>query len=226
MKNIAKNKLVLIVGLGILVVAVVAYVGLRNKNSGQNTGSTSGASNTQSNKAASNVFDPLGTNDVSYVATITTTNGDKSVVGVMESDAKTGAIRYTATTNGKEVQMTYTKDAYYICQSADKCLKYPLSQGSGFDPKSYAYDASKIAEIKNSVKSLGTSSCPTGTCSVWQTTNGSYQGKVYIDSKTKRIVQAENTTASGSSKIVYDYKDVTVSVPANAQELPNLNLPQ
>lgn len=225
MRNIVTKKLAILVIVVIAATGVIGYVGLRSKDNAKNA--VTGTSNKpNSEKSTGNVFDALGTNGMSYVATITTTSGDKSVAGVMESDAKTGAIRYTATTNGKEVQMIYTKDAYYICQTVDKCYKYPLGQGSAFDPKNYSYDASKIAEIKNSVKSLGTSNCPTGTCSVWQTTSGNYQGKVYIDAKTKRIVQAENTTSTGTSKIVYDYKDVSVTAPANAQELPTMSIPQ
>ena len=118
------------------------------------------------------------------------------------------------------MEIIYTSDAYYACQG-DNCVKYPISQSSnsGFDPSAYTYDQAKLASY-TSPANKGQQSCPSGTCDVWEVSAGGYSSKLYIDSDTKRITQVESTVAGKTSKIVYEYKDVSITVPANAQTIP------
>ncbi len=212
-----------------IIVAVLVLAGgagyalTRDKNDSSNN-TNGNQSQTSGNSGA---FDAVSTANLSFEATMTTVSGDKTITAVMQSDAKTGAVKYVGGTFSDTMTMIYTKDAYYMCQSADKCFKYPLGQGTGasFDPSTYQYDDSKIADYKSASTSLGRQSCSSGTCDVWKVTSNGYDSKVFIDSKTKRVVQVEGATAEATTKIVYEYKDVNVEIPQNAQTLPNISVP-
>lgn len=169
-------------------------------------------------------FDPLTTGDTSFVATIDTTNEGQTTTGQMEYDKNNDALRFTST-SGEEVSvLVYTKDAYYFCQSEDTCYKAALSQSSNssFDRGLYEYSAEEIAAFRNTASYQGKRACPSGSCDTWKVSADGYDTTLYIDAGSKRITQVEGTSSTGTSKIVYDYKDVTVTPPANAQELPAL----
>ncbi len=194
----------------------------RDKNDDASNNAQPAASTSGTNNSA---FDALATNGASYAATITATANGKTTSATMEYDKNTGAIKYSAGSGSSAATVIYTKDAYYICQTASKCYKYPISgsNSSGFDPSSYEYSSDKLNSLRNTAVDKGTMSCPAGTCHVWQVSVGGYTSTIYIDTATKRISQVEGTTAAGSSKIVYEYKDVTVTPPANAKTLPTGN---
>lgn len=200
-----------------------AFVLTRDKK----TNDTTSSGTSQKTNSANSAFDAVSTEGLSFVATLTTQAEGKELVSTMESDAKTGAIKYTANTGVSPVTMIYTKDAYYMCQDASTCMKYSLTQGNsaGFDPKSFQYDNSEIDNYKNTSAQLGTESCPAGTCSVWKVGAAETESKIYIDKKTRRVSQVITGAADATSKIVYEYKDVSVVVPTNAQEVPNVSIP-
>ena len=118
------------------------------------------------------------------------------------------------------MEIIYTSDAYYSCQG-DNCVKFPISQSgdSGFDPSAYTYDESKLSSYANPAYK-GQQSCPSGTCDVWEVSAGGVTSTLYVDSSSKRITQVESTVGGKTSKIVYEYKDVSITVPANAQTIP------
>lgn len=212
-----KNKLI-IIALVLLIGGGAAFALTRNKDD-------SNGSTTQKNGAKTGSgFDAVSTSGASFVATITTTVEGKEVVATMEYDKNSGNVRYTSNTDGQNFVIVYTSDAYYMCQTADNCIKYPVGQGqsSGFDPKAYEYSDEELAGWKNTALDKGKKACASGTCYVWEVNTGGYASSVYIDTKTKRVIQVESATAAGASKIVYEYKDVSITPPANAQTLPTL----
>ena len=144
----------------------------------------------------------------------------------MTSDGK-GNISYAYQAEGKDVTLTYTKDAYYLCSGNSQCLKYPISasSGSGFDPSSYQFDSSRIDSLKSSSKYKGQETCPGksgSTCDVWtaSSANGGVISTIYVDSSTKRVARVISVAGTTSSDVTYDYKNATVVVPTNAQEIP------
>ncbi len=184
-------------------------------------------SNTSSN--SSNTFSPVANSKLSFEATITTVSKGKTTVAVMESDAKTGAVRYSADENDGSLAMIYTKDAYYTCQDEGGCFKFVLGKGQGasFDPKAYQYSESSLETFKQSSQKLATEDCKTGKCDVWQVANtDGTSTKIYIDNATKRVVKVSGQSGGATSTIEYDYKEVSVEVPKDAKELPGINSTQ
>lgn len=165
-------------------------------------------------------FAPESTEGLEFKATITTTSGSTSTQATIERDDKNNT-RYVANQGGQQMEIVYTSDAYYSCQGAN-CVKFPISQSSnsGFDPSAYTYDQSKLAGYRNGSSYKGKQSCPAGTCDVWSVNAGGATSTIYVDTDTKRISQVESGQSGASSKIVYEYTDVTINVPANAQTLP------
>lgn len=216
-----KKFLPLIIVLLILIGGGAAVLLTRDDDKKDNATSSNNSNQT---KTTAGAFDALPTTGTSFVATITSTNNGKSVESKMEYDQKNDAVRYTTAIGDSESSYVFIDDAYYICQSASKCFKYPASQGStsGFDRKAYEYSNDELAGFKNTSVDGGEGACPAGTCRIWKVANGGYESSVYIDTKTKRISQVESTSAAGSSKITYEYTDVTVTAPKNAQELPQI----
>jgi hypothetical protein len=141
----------------------------------------------------------------------------------MEYDKNSKVVKYQSTANGQTTILYYASDAFYTCQNDSACYKYPINQStaSGFSRESYEYSQEELADFKNGAAYQGTQPCPAGSCDVWKVSTEDGQSTIYIDKATKRISQVEGTTAAGSSKIVYEYKDVNVSIPPNAQELPS-----
>lgn len=218
-----RNKKLLIVIFVVLLVGGVAAWQLTKKDSNTKTNANT-SSNTSQNTSGTNDFSPLATSGSSFAATITTTAGGNSSSAKMEFDKKTGAVRYTSSAAGQNLVMIYTKDAYYICQTPDTCIKYTLggTNTPSFDPSSYEYTDDKLAGYRSGANYQGKQDCAAGTCDVWKVSTGSYESSIFVDTKTKRISQVEATTAAGSSKIVYEYQDVSVIVPTNATEAPKL----
>ncbi len=212
-----KKTIPIIIALIIVVAGAAVFLMARN-NDDTPTQTTSQGESTNS-------FNAVSTSGVSFVATITTTTTDgKTVTGVMESDSKNGAVKYTASTAGATTTMIYTKDAFYMCQTADNCIKSSAANAS-FNPSAYEYSDDELAQFKSSSTKVGTESCPSGTCDVWNVSSEGYQSKIYLDQKTKRVSQVVGGTDQATSTIVYDYKDVTVTIPQNAQEAPSFGAP-
>lgn len=160
------------------------------------------------------------TEGLEFKATITTTSGNTSTQATIERDDKNNT-RYVTGQVGQQMEIIYTSDAYYSCQGGN-CTKFPISQSgnSGFDPSAYTYDQSKLSGYRNNSSYKGKQSCPAGTCDVWSVSVGGATSTIYVDTDTKRISQVEGSQGGGTSKIVYEYTDVTINIPANAQAVP------
>lgn len=167
--------------------------------------------------ASGQSFNPASTENLEFSATITT---DGAGSATFERDDQNN-MRYVVSQNGQQMEIIYTSDTYYSCQG-DNCVKFPISQSSnaGFNPGDYTYDQSKLDTYRSGSTYKGKQSCPSGTCDVWSVSVSGYTSTIYIDSDTKQITQVESTIAGKTSKIVYDYKDVTINIPANAQTIP------
>ncbi len=218
-------KKVIIAVIIVLLLAGGGFLLLKHNKKSNNSANSTNDSQTSSNSSSNSTspgFDALSNTGVSYAATITSSANGKTTTSNMEFDKSNGAIRYSV---GKDTVVIYTKDAYYMCQGSAKCFKYPLkgSSAAGFDPSAYQYSANKLAGLKSSSTDKGTQSCPAGTCHVWGITSGSYSSEVFVDTNTKRISQVVGTTAVGTSKIVYDYKEVSITIPTNTQSLPTMH---
>src|SRR3990167_1460111 len=206
--------------IGVIVAVVVvgggaAYV-LTKDDEDKTKTTTSQENGSNSNASA---FNPASTEGLEFKATLTTTGTTGTTEATIKHDDK-GNTQYTATTNGQQVKIIYTADAYYMC-TGDNCIKYPSSQSSssGFNPSDYTYDQSKLAGYANGAAYKGQKSCASGTCDVWSVSAGGGTSTLYVDRSTKRITQVESTIAGNTTKIVYDYSDVTITVPANAQTI-------
>lgn len=182
--------------------------------------SPSQKSSTSQNPQTDNSFDPRSTEGLEFKATITTTKDGSSIQSTLEHDDKSHT-RYVSNLGGQQTEIIYTADAYYSCQGGS-CVKFSISQvaNTGFDPGTYTYDQNELASYRNGASYKGRQSCPAGTCDVWSVSAGGMTSTIFIDTKTKRISQVEGSTGGATSKIVYEYTDVTINVPANAQTLP------
>lgn len=179
-------------------------------------------SQTSNNQTAGgNDFAPVSTKGLDFSATLTMSGSQGTSSARLEQDGD--KTRYVSTQDGQETQIIYTPDAYYSC-TGGQCFKFALSQSSniGVDVSAYEYDASEIANFRNTAAYKGKQDCPAGSCDVWSVTVGAGTSTLYVDAKTKRISQVESTQDGTTTKIVYDYKDVTIDIPENAQTIPSL----
>jgi hypothetical protein len=215
----------MMIGLGAAAIIVVgggaAYL-LTQDNEDSNSTDTSQSSTGDASQA--NSFNPNWSETQPFVATITT---DGEVTGTIASDGE-GAISFTATVNGQESRFIYTDDAYYAC-TGDECTKLPLSQSStsSFDPAQYQFDEDRISSLKGLTSYKGQEPCGSTTCDVWEYSTEGTTSTLYLDTNTKSIVRVRHVSANGQeSDITYEYKDVSIAVPANAQEINIPNVPQ
>lgn len=211
------------IGAAVLLIAVgggAAYFVITADEDDSNSQNTSQSTDNQSSE---NQFAPASTEGLEFKATITTTGGGTAGTSTIEHDDQ-GNTRYTASRSGQQTEIIYTMDAYYMC-TADNCIKYPISQSSnsGFNPSDYTYDESKISGYRSGSTYQGQQSCPGGTCDVWSVSSGGVSSTIFIDADSKRIVQVEGSVGGVTSRTVYEYVDVTISIPEDAQEI---NLPQ
>jgi hypothetical protein len=189
------------------------------------TDSTANSNNTsQTPSQPTSTFAPLATANEPFVATVNTTVNGKEVKGVMSSDGQ-GNASYAYTTDGNKMTLTYTTDAYYICNDSAGCFKYNVSgeNNSGFDPSDYQYDTSKLADLKNNANYKGQQPCPAGggTCDVWSVSMGSVTSTMYINTASKHIIKVTSANGTSTSDITYEYKKATVTIPQNATTLPS-----
>ena len=218
------KKLIVGIVVGVAVVGGGVYYVSQNKDDNTSDNSTNQQTSTEEGSTQA-AFDVQPTTNQSFVATISTTTAEgKTSQASMEYDSTNSNVRYTASSDDRTLTIIYTTDAYYMCQTADNCIKYPLNGvgDSGFDRTAYEFSTEKLATLKNTSAYQGTKDCPTGTCDVWKVTEGAYESTLYIDTNTKTIVQIESASNGTTSKIVYEYKDVSITPPANATEIPTL----
>ena len=202
--------------IGVVVAAVLvaggaAYMLTRDEDSDNQQQSSQDSTN-----SGSSAFSPASTEGLEFTATISV---DGSETATLEHDDQNNS-RYVTTIGGQQTEIIYTSDAYYTCQSGGNCIKFPLSQSSnsGFNPSDYTYDENKLSSYASPAYK-GQGSCESGTCDVWEVSAGGVTSTLYVDTNTKRITKVQGTVNGKTSTIVYDYKDVTITVPANAQTI-------
>lgn len=211
----------MIIGLVVLLIiggGTGVYLATRNKD--KKTETSNNSSQTSRN-ADTNSFSPLSTAGVAFEATISSQGSDNSTTtATIKSDGK-GNTQYSSGASGQTTEVTITTDAYYSC-TAGQCIKYPTGQtgGSGFDPSAYTYTDTQLTGYRSGATHKGKQSCASGTCDTWSVTANGSTSTLYIDSGTKRITQVETVVDGKTSKIVYDYKSVSITVPTNATTLP------
>ncbi len=222
-KKSKKSVIMLIVLVLILVGGAAAYFVNKNNNDEQ-AQQAAQAAQAAKTKETANTLSAASTSGMPFVATVsTTTSGGQKVNGVMSSDGD-GNVSYAYKADGKDVSLIYTADAYYLCNGTDTCIKYPSSStsGSGFDPSAYQYDSNRIASLKDTAAYKGQQTCPGGggTCDVWSVSSAGATTTMYVNASTKKIAKVTTATATSSSDITYEYKNVTVAAPANSVTLP------
>lgn len=204
------------------VVAVLVVIGgvlwfARDTNNSTMQTSTTDTTQTQDSNAAPS-FSPVATTDVSYEATLTANKDGKTFTATLKSDGK-GNSEFEATQSGQEFKIVLTKDAFYSCNGGT-CYKLDNRAAAAFDPANYQYTTDDINNLKNNATYKGTAACGSATCDVWQVTKDNTDGTVYIDQATKRIVKAEGVYDGDKGMLTFEYKPVTITVPKNAQTLP------
>ncbi len=214
------KKVLIIVGVLVLVVGAAAGGYLFFVKDNGSTDTSSSAQNQDTGNSSE--FSPVSTEDTPMVATITTTqDGEKNTI-VMAFDGN-GNSEYAIDQEGKEVRFITTEDSYFMCNDSG-CFKYANTQEQSgtTNPDEYEYSQSDIDNFKKQATYKGQQSCDEGTCDVWEVANfnGGGTATFYLDSGSKRIVKIASTFNGSTSTITYDYKNVTIEIPANAQELP------
>jgi hypothetical protein len=214
------KKVLIIVGVVVLVVASAgAYLLLTNNEATEETTQ----STSEETSTVENAFSPVSTEGQSFVATINTTLDGEVNEATLSFDGE-GKSEYVATANGQTQRFVYTPDAYYSCNDTQGCFKFNLSDSAGptVDPEEYQFKEEKAQDFNETANYEGQKSCDVGTCDVWVSNSFENQGKttIYLDARDKKIVKIESTVDGTTSTITYDYKDVTIEVPTDAEELP------
>ncbi|MDZ7744807.1 MAG: hypothetical protein U5K77_03585 [Candidatus Saccharibacteria bacterium] len=176
-------------------------------------------------------FNPVDTEEVAYIATISGSDEDGEISGTIESDGQ-GSIVYKFTDNGTSSEMYVTPDGTYACQDGSDCVKFSnnnedsANSASPFNPDRFNFNEEDYNDFRDIATYEGSSPCSSGTCDVWsyvdEDTNT--DTTTYIDNSSNRIVRIESDEANSSFVIEYDYDvSVTITPPENAQDLSNVN---
>jgi hypothetical protein len=220
-KASSNKKLILVALVATLVVggAVAYFVHKNNQDQKAKEAALASAAAT-----VPSALDATSNQGVAYVATVkTTAKGGTEGSGTLSSDGQ-GRVSYSYKVGGTDTTLIYTADAYYLCSGTATCIKYPASQGgsSGFDPRVYQYDGSRIAILKSAAVYKGQQTCPDGnaTCYVWSINRTGVTSTMYINASTKQIAKVTTATATSSSNTTYEYRKVTVAAPVNFTTAP------
>jgi YD repeat-containing protein len=195
------------------------YFMKKDKNSSQQT-----AQNTQTSTPTTETtppsFDALSVDDMPRIATVETEKDGKTSTLTLSYDGH-GNAKTETMQGGKAVTFYYTKNAYYMC-SGSKCYKYKIVNGSTGDinPDDYQYGKQTIENFRNSAVYKGQQDCPTGICDAWEMSSAAGTTTLLVNPETKRVIKVVNVSAGATTTIVFNYKDVSIEIPENAQELP------
>ncbi len=224
-KGGSNKKWWLIILIAILLVGGLAAVYVAHKNKKDKEAASTSTPSSQSTASTTPAFEPAVNSNQPYAATITTTvNGTPSKT-TMISDGQ-GNYSYAYSVKGQNVTAIYTPTAYYVCNTATTCVKYPASKSSasGFDPTTFQYDTTKLENYKKSANYKGQQACPVGggTCDVWEitSTSGGATTKLFVNTQTKKIARATYAVGSTQYNTDYEYKNVHITVPTNATTVP------
>src|SRR5690606_5473649 len=133
-----------------------------------------------------------------------------------------GRSRMVGERDGTRFETIFTSDAFYSCEG-DNCIKFPVtqSQSAPFQPGEYVYEEGDIDDLSDMANYKGRGDCPAGTCDIWEVTEDGTTSELLLDSN-QRISQVRGTYDGSTVTITYEYKNVTIDIPANAQTIPTL----
>jgi hypothetical protein len=189
-----------------------------SKSSSNNSNTTKEETKTES---ATPTFSPKATKNQSFSATLEGTSEGDALTGTIESDGK-GIIHFTGTQAGETAEYYVTSDGSFIFCQGTQCFKSSASENS-VSPDDYEVTDEDIAKYQSKATFLGSESCPSGTCNVWQYTDDeNVKTKIYIDKDTDYVSQVVGEDGTDTFKIVYNFKDVSITVPTDVQDLSNL----
>ena len=214
-----KSKLIGVI-LAVVVVGGGAGAFLLTQNSDSDS-SKSNSNDSSESQDSSPTFNPKATKNQAFSATLEGTSEGSALNGTLESDGK-GTIHFTGTQAGETAEYFATSDGSFIFCQGEECFKSPASQ-SGVSTDDYEVTEEDIAKYKSKATSLGSESCPSGTCNVWEyNDDDGTKTKIYIDKKTDYVSQVVGQDGTDTFKIVYDFKDVTITLPTNVQDITGL----
>lgn len=220
------SKRIIIIVVAVLVLGLAAFLvfGNDDDNSGNqaNTGDSTQQADSESQQSADTRFAPVGMMDMAFEATVDGTDADgKSYQMLLQYDGE-GRTRMTGEQNGTRFETIFTSDAFYSCEGQN-CVKFPISQSdsSPFTPDEYVYEDDDFTEFQDSAAYKGTGDCPAGTCDIWEVTEDGYTSQLYLD-RNRRISKVEGSSVEGNVTITYEYKNVNIEIPQNAQTIPTL----
>lgn len=210
--------------IGLLVLAGLVYVFTRDSEgndttTGNNTEQTEQTGESDVNKA----FAPLDMTETEFEATVEGTDTDGNSYEMLLQYDGEGRSRMSGEQNGTRFETIFTADAFYSCQG-ENCVKFPVTQteSAPFQPGEYVYQDEDYDTFRDNANYLGRQDCPAGTCDVWEVTEDGYTTKLYIDDN-QRISQVKGDDGSGGEvTITYEFKDVTINIPANAQTITEM----
>ena len=167
-------------------------------------------------------FSPLATIDDAFKAkmTVESTDGTGTFTGTIEKD-KSGNTKFLGEQDGETIEFYLTAAGGYIVCEAGEC--FGLTGGdSPISISDFTATDEDIAKYKETAKFKGEVDCASGKCDSWE-----YQDEVgdlvtiYVDQDTSKVMEVRGTDEDGGSVvIVYDYTDVTITLPENVQEIP------
>lgn len=211
--------MILIIVVVVLAVAGVGYYVWQNQNndSSSSTNTTEQITLTATNGGPD--FNPASTEDLAFEATISGTQEGQPYNATLKFDGD-GNSEIITSSDGQEYKLITTPDAFYSCSNGT-CYKMSNSAGSQtFDTSDYEYTEEDITAFRSTSTYVGERTCASGTCNVWQLSDETGNTTLlYVDTGTNRITQIDLTSNGETVTISYDYKNVTIEIPANATEL-------
>ncbi len=216
----------ILVGVAVIGGGVALYA--TQSDNDNNLANTDNSEQADQQESGTATFSPENTLESDFEATIATESDTTTFEATIEYDADSKAWRYVAKNSDQDMELIVSTDAYYS-KVEDKWIKLPSSgeSGTGFDREAYELTDEELAEFQSRSSYKGEVSCPAGTCDLWEVENyeGNNKLSFYVDKETNTINQLVTVTASGTSTITYTYKDVTIEIPTDAQEVPSLTAP-
>lgn len=207
----SKNKLTILGTLVFLIIASLGTLILINR-SGNNMVETELETNSQ-------VFNTVPTAGLSFQANIdgTTLDGQTYNATVLH-DAKGNS--HLSGDVAEESFDLYSIDGRYIYCSNGDCIENPaLSAPGPIGESSYILENEDLEQYRESAVNIGTADCGSNTCQIWERSEDSYTGRLYVDDS-GLVKKAEWSGDEGNFVINYEYKEVNITPPENILTSP------
>lgn len=158
----------------------------------------------------------------SYVASITGDTPEGPLQSTLEFDGE-GSYSFSSEQADQSIRFIVTPEAAYSCES-DQCFEFPQGQEDdlfAFNVDGFTYEEDDLTEFADVATRIGKEQCPAGTCDVREIVDEAETTRLYIDTSANRISQATGSGYDGEFSIIYDYRDVTITPPEDAQAMPS-----